>query len=400
MQHGQSVHDSFYLDGALWQRGRNVLVFALLLAVVLCAFGYATDKVRFTQSWLVAFTFAITVILGGTFFVMVQYLTGSAWSVTVRRFMEEHHGHHSGGPDPLCAGGAGRFRSCTPGPSPKFSSWPAVAAKASYLTEQFFVVRGIIFFALWSFFAVGIWRTSTRQDQTRSIQQMHTASRFSAPGLLAIMLTGTLASFDWIMSLDPTWYSTIFGIYNLGGGALAFFGIIVLLCLGLQRAGVMTKAITDEHYHDLGKWMFALTVFWALHCVLAVPADLVRQHSGRDHLLPRAVGRLLARLERTPAVRAGSCWPFVVLIRRGSKRNKGLMAGFAVWVILMHFVDQYWLIMPNFYPHGFSLHWLDLAALLAVVSVLGLAFWSRMRKHAIAPVGDMRFEQGLNFENV
>ena len=374
------------------------LVFAILLAVVLCGFGYATDKVRFTQSWLVAFTFAITIILGGTFFVMVQYLTGSAWSVTVRRFMENIMVTIPVGLllfVPIALGVSILY----PWTKPEVLKLPAVAAKASYLTEQMFVVRGIVFFALWSFFAVGIWRTSTKQDHTKSIQQMHTASRFSAPGLLAIMLTGTLASFDWIMSLDPSWYSTIFGIYNLGGGALAFFGIIVLLCLGLQRAGVMTKAITDEHYHDLGKWMFALTVFWAY---IAFSQYLLIWYAN----IPEETIFFRERLEGTWRLWSALLLfgrfivPFIVLIRRGAKRNKGVLAGFAVWVILMHFVDQYWLIMPNFYHHGFSLHWLDLAALLGVVSVLGLAFWSRMRKHAIAPVGDMRFEQGLNFENV
>ncbi len=389
--------DSFYLEEPLWQKGRNLLLFAVLVGVVLCAFGYVTSRERFLQSYLVAFTFGMTVIFGGMFFVMVQYLTGSAWSVTIRRFMENITVTVPVGlllfvPIALNV--------------PALYSWtraevlkqPAVAAKAGYLTEQAFVVRTIVYFAIWSFFAVGIWRASVKQDTTRSIQQMHTASRFSAPGLLAVMLTGTLASFDWIMSLDPAWYSTIFGIYNIAGGALCFFGIMVLICLGLQKAGVMTRSITDEHYHDLGKWMFALTVFWTY---IAFSQYLLIWYAN----IPEET--IFFRERLTGSWRAMSALllfgrfiiPFIVLIRRAAKRNLKLLGGFAVWIIFMHWVDQYWLIMPNFSKPGFSFSWTDLAALIGVVSVLALAFWMRMRKTAIAPVGDLRFEQGLNFEN-
>jgi hypothetical protein len=394
----QQTRDSFYLEPALWKRGNNILLFTTLIAIVLCAFGWMTDPARFTQSWLMAFTFGMTIILGGTFFVMVQYLTGSAWSVTVRRLMENIMVTVSIGFIlfiPVALGLPYLYEWTRP----EVLKEPVVAAKAAYLTRDMFVLRSIIFFVIWTFFAEGIWRSSTNQDRTRSIQQMHTASRFSAPGLLVVMLTGTLASFDWIMSLDPRWYSTIFGIYNLAGGALAFFGIIVLLCLGLQRAGVMTRAITEEHYHDLGKWMFALTVFWAY---IAFSQYLLIWYAN----LPEET--IFFRERMTGSWKLWSALllfgrfvvPFAILIRRGAKRNMKLMATLAIWVILMHFADQYWLVMPNFQKQGFSLSWTDLAALLGVASFLGLGFWARMRNHAIAPVGDLRFEQGLNFENV
>ncbi len=399
MQHqSQTGRDSFHLEHNVWRRGRNMIVFALLVGLVLSTLGFATDKARFMQSWLVAFTFSMTIILGGTFFVMVQFLTGSAWSVTVRRFMENIIASVPAGlllfvPIALNV--------------PLLYQWtqaavlkePVVAVKSAYLTPEMFVLRTIIYIAIWTFFAEGIWRASTTQDQTRSIRQMHTASRFSAPGLLFIMLTGTLASFDWIMSLDPKWYSTIFGIYNLGGGALAFFGIIILICLSLQRAGVMTRAITEEHYHDLGKWMFALTVFWAY---IAFSQYLLIWYAN----LPEETIFFRERLVGSWKLWSGLLLfgrfviPFIFLLTRTAKRNKTVLTGLAIWIIAMHYADQYWLIMPNFHKEGFSLSWMDLGALICVVSVLALAFWARMRKRAIAPVGDLRFEQGLNFENV
>lgn len=398
MQRTQTTNDSFYLEEGLWQRGRNVLMFAVLASLLLGLFGYISDPVQFTRSYLVSFCFAMTIILGGTFFVMVQYLTGSAWSVTIRRFMENIIVTVPVGLIlfvPVALGLPYLYEWTRP----EVMKEPAVAAKAAYLTEQMFVLRTIIYFAIWSFFTVGIWRTSVKQDRTKSIQQMHTASRFSAPGLLFIMLTGTLASFDWIMSLNPRWYSTIFGIYCLAGGALGFFGFITLICMGLQRAGVMRKSITGEHYHDLGKWLFALTAFWGyiafsqylLIWYANIPEETI---FFRNRTVGSWVGWSLFLVAGHFIV------PFVILIRRGAKRSMKILGILAAWLTLMHYADMYWLIMPNFFKTGFHIHWMDFAAFAVVVSVLGLAFWSRMRRHAIAPVGDLRFEQGLHFENV
>jgi hypothetical protein len=397
-QHSKSSTDSFYLEDSLWQKGRNTLLFAVLIAAVLCVFGFFSDRAQFSRSWLVAFCFAMTIILGGTFFVMIQYLTGSAWSVTVRRLMENIMVTVPVGlllfvPIALNLGYLYEWTQAG------VMKEPVVAAKGAYLTEQMFVLRTIIYFLVWSFVAVGIWRTSTKQDHTKSIKQMHTASRFSAPGLLIIVVTGTLASFDWIMSLDPRWYSTIFGLYCLAGGALAFFGFITLIAMGLQKAGVMRNSITPEHYHDLGKWMFALTAFWGYMAfsqyLLIWYANIPEETVFYRH---RQVGTWLAFSLFVAAGRF--CVPFLILIRRGAKRDLRILAFFAVWVIFMHFADMYWLIMPNFFKGGMSLSWMDFAALFAVISILGFAFWSRMKNHAIAPVGDLRFEQGLNFENV
>lgn len=397
MQHATVPRDSFYLEPAVWQRFRNVLLFAVLASVILCGFGWATDRAQFARSYLTAFCFGMTTILGGTFFVMVQYLTGSAWSVTVRRFMENIMASVPVGLL-LFVPIAMNVDVLYEWTRSEVLKEPSVAAKGAYLTQEMFIFRAIGFFVIWSFFAAGIWRASTKQDKTHSIEQMHTASRFSAPGLLVIMLTGTLASFDWIMSLNPRWYSTIFGLYCMAGGALAFMGFITLISMSLQKAGIMKHSITAEHYHDLGKWMFALTAFWGymafsqylLIWYAKIPEETVF-YSNRFH---------------------GSWWywtafllvghfifPFIMLINRPTKRKSGWLAFFAVWLISMHFVDMYWLIMPNFFKAGFSLHWLDFAALAGVISVLAFTFWSRMRTHAIAPVGDLRFEQSLNFEN-
>ncbi len=399
MDHPTTIRDSYYLEPAQWARGRNAFTFLALVASIACLFGFFQDPAQFYRSYLVGFVFCVTIGLGAMFFVMVQYLTGSAWSVTVRRFMENIM--------MTLPVGALLFIPVAFG-LPYLYSWmdramvmkdPVLVGKAGFLSQEWFIIRAVIYFVIWSFFAIGIYRQSTKQDREHSIQQMHVASRFSAPGLLLVFLTGTLASFDWLMSLDPRWYSTIFGIYTLAGGAVAFMATTTLIALGFRKFGMLKNSITEEHYHDLGKWMFALTVFWAyiafsqylLIWYANIPEETIwYRHRFEGSWIFVSFLVLFGRF----------IIPFAVLLSRGAKRNYMILGGISIWILFMHFVDLYWLIMPNFFKSGVALHWLDFACLAAVISVFALAFWFRLRRNALVTVGDMRFEQGLHFENI
>lgn len=399
MHHAQAKRDSFYLEESQWLKGRNVITFIALIGLLACAAGFAADRTRFFQSYLVSFCFAVTIMLGGMFFVMVQYLTGSAWSITVRRFMETII---AGMPVALLlfipiALGVHELYSWTH--ADVIATEAVVRAKAGYLNPEFFTVRAVVYIVLWSLWALAIYGQSTKQDRERSVHQMNACSRWSAPGLLLVTATGTLASFDWIMSLDPKWYSTIFGLYCLSGGALAFFGVLTLIALAMRRSGVLANSITGEHYHDLGKWMFALTVFWAY---IAFSQYILIWYANLPEETIFFRNRMVGSWKTMSGVLLFGRFilPFLVLIFRASKRNLTLLGIAAGWVVAMHFLDMYWLIMPNFSKAGAAPSWMDLAALVGVAGVLGYAFWLRLRKKALVPVGDLRFEQGLNFENI
>jgi hypothetical protein len=399
MQHGQTKRDTFYLDDSLWLKGRNIIAFIALVGILACAAGFAVDRSQFFRSYLVSFSFAVTIMLGGMFFVMVQFLTGSAWSIPVRRFMETIA---AGMPVALLlfipvALGVHDLYTWT---NASFVAHePAVQAKAGYLSPEFFALRGFIYIALWSLWALAIYRQSTKQDRERSIDQMNACSRWSAPGLLLVTLTGTLASFDWIMSLDPKWYSTIFGLYCLSGGALAFFGVLTLVALGMRKAGVLSNSITVEHFHDLGKWLFAMTVFWAY---IAVSQYLLIWYANLPEETIFFRNRMVGSWKAVSAVILFGRFalPFLVLIFRATKRNLTLLGIVAGWTVAMHFVDMYWLIMPNFSKTGMAPSWMDFGTLAGVAGVLGLAFWLRLRNKALVPIGDLRFEQGMTFENI
>jgi hypothetical protein len=387
--------DNYQLDATRWAKGRNTLMLAVLVSVIACVAGYLNDPVQFHRSYLIAFSYVAATGLGAFFFVMVQYLTGSAWSVTMRRIMENIMITL-----PACAI---LFLPIAFGlkdiyPWTNRAANPLLGTKGAYLTENFFVLRTYIYFALWSIWIFAIYYQSTKQDKERSARQMNVIARWSAPGLFLAIVVGTLASYDWLMSLEPRWYSTIFGLYILSGGALTFMSIVTLICLGFRRAGVLKNSITPEHYHDLGKWMFALTAFYTYMAfsqyLLIWYANLPEETIWYRH---RSVGGWLGISLAMPFIRF--LIPFFITLSRPAKRSLKMIAALAIWSIIVEYVDLYWVVMPTYFKTGPQISWMDFATLAATLSVCALVFWSRFRKNKLAPVGDLRFEQSLHFEN-
>jgi hypothetical protein len=392
------ITDNYQLDQSTWSKGRNTLVLAVLISVIACVAGYMNDPVRFHQSYMVAFAYVAATGLGAFFFVMVQYLTGSAWSVTMRRIMENIM--------VTLPVGALLFIPVAFGLKDIYP-WmdramvladPVLKQKANYLTENWFIMRAYIMFALWSIWIFAIYYQSTKQDKERSVRQMNVIARWSAPGLFLVVVVGSLAAFDWLMSLEPKWYSTIFGLYVLAGGALTFMSFVTLICLGFRRAGILKNSITNEHYHDLGKWLFALTAFYTYiafsQYLLIWYANLPEETIWYRH---RMEGTWLPVSLAMPFIRF--LIPFFILLCRPAKRSIKVVAGIAIWSLVVEYIDLYWVVMPTYFKTGPQISWMDFATLAATVSVCGLVFWSRFRKNKLAPVGDLRFKQSLHFEN-
>src|ERR1700678_883780 len=185
------MNDNYQLDASTWAKGRNTLMLAALISVIACVAGYLNDPVRVHQSYIVAFTYVAAAGLGAFFFVMVQYLTGSAWSVTMRRIMENIMITL-----PACAI---LFIPIAFGlkdiyPWTDRANNPFAGTKGAYLTENFFVLRTYIYFALWSIWIFAIYYQSTKQDKERSARQMNVIARWSAPGLFLAGGGGNLAA--------------------------------------------------------------------------------------------------------------------------------------------------------------------------------------------------------------
>jgi hypothetical protein len=390
--------ENYQMEAGRWSAGRNALMFVALVSLALCVFGYIENPERFFRSWLVAFAFVAGIGLGAFFFIAVQHLAGSAASVTVRRIQENIMVTL-----PVCAllflPLAFGLKYVYPWSHPEVvAASKEIQAKGAYLSETWFVLRTYGYFLLWSIWVFSMYWQSTKQDKTRSIRQMHVISRFSAPGLLLIFLVGTLAAYDWLMSVQPAWFSTIFGLYYLSGGALSFIAVTTLICLGFRRAGILKETITTEHYHDLGKWMFCCTAFYTY---IAFAQYLLIWYANLPEetifYRVRAQGGWLYLSLALPFIRFFI--PFFILLCRPAKRSLATLGLIAAWSLIAEFIDLFWVTMPVHYAEGPALHWLDFATLAAVFSICGLQFWGRFRRNKMVPVGNLRFEQGLHFEN-
>ncbi|MFN9296162.1 MAG: hypothetical protein ACK6DZ_00430 [Acidobacteriota bacterium] len=240
--HGET--DSFELDAGLWAKVRNIILFCFLISATATAAGYFLDAKQFFHSYLAAFMWGTRILLGALFFLMAGYLAGAAWNVTFRRFSETmamtipyglilfipvalgiHELYHWSHPEAVAHD-------------------KVLQGKAAWLNTNFFILRAGIYFAVWTFFAWGIYRNSTAMDQDKDIRHMHSSSRFAAPGMLLVFLATSFAAFDWLMSLDPHWFSTMYGIYIYAGGGLASMCALVLISLAFRRAGVLKNSIT------------------------------------------------------------------------------------------------------------------------------------------------------------
>lgn len=400
--HHNAQTDSYYIPDAIWDRGRNVIAALFLLGWGAALAGYASNHDQFFQSYLVAFFFGFSIAIGAALFTMIQHLTGSAWSVPVRRIMENIMMSLPVLAILFIPLGLG-VHSLYEWSHPEFVAKEILKLKVPvfnlYLNPKFFYIRAGVFFAIWTLWAWRLYSNSKSQDTSKALAPTFSSEKWSAPGMLIFFLTASLASVDWVMSLNPHWYSTMFGVYCLAGGAWGFFALLTFVFLRFRANGIMANSVTTEHYHDLGKWMFALTVFWAY---IAFSQYMLIWYAN----LPEET--IFFKVRRTGTWEAVSgvlvfghfLITFLVLLARNSKRTLNVLKFATVWILLMHYVDIYWLVMPNFQKNGVAPSWVDLAALVAVMSTLALAFWLRLRKSVIAPVGDPRFKKGLEFQNV
>jgi len=357
------------------------------------------DPARFYFSWLTAYLYFLSIALGGLFFVMTLFVTKAGWGVSLRRVAENVMATLPWFLLLFIPVWIGRH---------ELYDWtrPEVVAKSAmlqgksgYLNEGFFLVRAIFFLVVWSGFAVYFSTRSARQDTTRDEQITRRLSSISAPGLLIFSLTATFASVDWMMSLEAEWYSTMFGVYFFAGSVIGIFGFMVATLTALRARGVLKGVVTVEHLHDMGKLLFAFTVFWAyiafsqyfLIWYADIPEETAYFHH-RSHGGWPTVGMLLAF--------GHFAVPFFFLMPRIVKRSTGLLAAGAVWLLVMHYLDLYWCVMPVHDPEGPHPSVLDLAAFLAVGGIFLSAFGWTSSRRALVPLGDPRLAESLSFENV
>ncbi len=370
------------------------------LGVAATLVGIGVDRSQAFGSWLFAYMLFLAIALGSLFFVLVHHLTGSRWGTTVRRIAEA-----SMSTLPLfallfvpVALGLHDLYEWTHGDV--VAKDDILQAKAGYLNETFFYVRVVVYFAIWIGLSVYLGKLSIAQDKGDGMKYLQKMRSASAPGMLLFSLSLTFAAFDWLMSLSPHWFSTIFGVYYFAGAAQGMFAMLIVIAMMLQRGGMLHRMITVEHYHDLGKFLFGFTVFFAYiafsQYFLIWYANIPEETEWFLHRWGPWAGLSLAMVFFTFVL------PFVVLLSRMAKRALPVLLVGAIIVLVGRALDMYWLVFPSLDHHGHGPHvsWMNFTALIGIGGMyFGYLCW-RLGKHALVPVGDPLLRSSMGHENV
>lgn len=383
------------------REARSPMSFAITgaaVGAVGCIVGAIVDPRRAAAAYLAAWMAVLTTVLGALCTIMIAHLTGATWFVVLRRRAEQ-----VAATLPLLAvlfvpvALAVRvlYRWTAPGALADPAAIARVAAKHAYLNVPFFLARAVLYLAIWVVLAELLRRWSLEQDVTADPALARRQRVASAIGCIAVGLTLTFASFDWLMSLTPVWYSTIYGVYVFGGamvGALAL--ITVLAWRGRAPDGALP--VRDDHLHALGKLQLTFVLFWAYigyaQLIVIWSGDLpaeVTWYVARVGGGWRAVDALL--------VAGHFAIPFVALLLWGVKRSARAMGVLALWLLAMHYVDVYWLVLPSVTPSVLRPDWMDLAALLLVAgAAIAFGLW-RARGEAAYPARDPELELSVTY---
>jgi hypothetical protein len=385
--------------GHPWNRIPVIGAGCALLGAVACVILGAANPKQFFFSWLVSFLFFLSLALGALFFELIQYAAQGGWGIVLRRI-----GETTFATIPVMAA---LFLPLLLGLHDLYSwSVPGAAEhdallrwKAPYLNVPFFLIRAALYFGCWSFIALLYYRLSRRQDATGDPAVSARLRRLAGPAIIVLALTQTFASIDWIMSLTPKWYSTIFGVYFFAGSFVGFIALLSIVAVAMRRAGLLDTVITAEHLHDVGKLLFGFTAFWAY---IAFSQFFLIWYAN----LPEETIWYKARMEGSwmtvsLVLMAGHFGvPFFYLMGRDVKRRGSTLAVGGAWLLAMHFMDLYWQVMPTLHPEGVRLSALDAAAFVAIGGCFVAAASWLMRRQALVPLRDPRLAESLAFENV
>lgn len=366
-----------------------------IAGLIASAVGYFLNHEQFFFSYLTSFTFFTSFALGALFLVMVHHITRSSWGTVIRRIPETfssnlwiwglflipvllgmHSLYHWTHTEDVLAD-------------------PILAGKMGYLNEPFFILRQFIYFGIWGFLGYRLHKISVDMDHSGDWGMTTLLRKYSAPGIIIFALTLAFASFDWLMSLDPHWFSTMFGVYFFSMSFQALFPMLILLIFWLHKQGLLKNTITKVHIYDLGAWFFAFTVFYAY---IAFSQLLLIYYAN----IPEEALWFYHRLEGSWAFVSYSliigrfAIPFLLLLNRDTKHSYKMLVFTSVLVLTMHFIEIYWIAMPILDHHGVSVSWMDITTFLGLGGIFFGLFFRQFRKHNMVPIHDPKLAESLS----
>ncbi len=396
------------------------IVGGVLLLAGAIAWGLALGDgmQRFLHSYLVSFTYFTSLALGALFFVLIMHLMGAKWVVTMRRIAEVLTQAFP----LLFILSAGIWLPMLLG-NDSLYIWTndeymehnhLVHDKSGYLDPVFFAARIILYFAIWIGVSNYFLKMSKLQDENGDPDLTRRMAKWSAPAMFAFAFSCAFFAFDLLMSIDPEWFSTMFGVVFFAGCCISIFSLMVLIPLALQRSGRLVHSITVEHYHDIGKLLFAFVFFWgyvAFSQFMLIWGANIPEETGyfwKRWFESEGVMGIWGKVTLV-MVAMHFVLPFILLMTRHAKRRLQVLAGFSVWMLLWHYLDLYWQVMPALNNHHaagvaeksaiFRLLPLDML-LWAAMGLLFMGAVARaLGKVNLIAIKDPGLAQSLRFEN-
>jgi hypothetical protein len=368
---------------------------AAVAGAVLAAIGFAMSGLdRFYEAYLVAWVYWTGLALGSLAVLMLQHLSGGAWGVVIRRILEAAARTLPAMAVlglPVLAGMGHLYHWTDPAVA---ASDAAIRDKALYLNVPFFIFRYVFYFAVWSFMAMRLSAWSAEQDRTGDPVLARKLERLSGGGMVVFFLTVTFAVVDWTMSVNPHWFSTMWGLLYVVGMGLSALAFAIYMLARLSKERPMDHVVNASHFHDLGKLLFAFIMLWAYlsfsqyliiysaNTIEEIPHYWIRSQNGWQ-----LVGWALVIFH--------FALPYVLLLSRDIKRDWKRVSSIALWMVGIRVIDYYWHVAPEFHNDGVSVSLLDIALPIALGGLFVMLFAMQLRGRPLLPLQDEGLAKAL-----
>lgn len=394
MQNDKNLYVRKDLPESLKKIGFVLLAIGLVLGLV----HFMIDSQTAWYGYILAYVFLITVVVGALFLFALEYVAGADWSVPLRRVTEFFA---SAVPlliilvIPLLL----NIKNIFPWADGSLAGDKSMQSKSPYLNTTFFVIRSVVCIGLWSLFNFMMSRNSIKQDETGDQSLTKKNIILSAIFIPVFAITLTMSAVDWVMSLSPLWYSTIYGIYFFAGSVLAALSAVTITVILLREKGYMHPRMNDEHYFSLGALLFAFINFWAY---IAFSQFMLIWYAN----LPEETNWFIARYQggwmfvSFLLIIVHFVVPYATLLSQPAKMDPKKLKFISIWILGAHLIDLVWLIMPNLKNGSYSIFSvvLQFSFTVAIVGLLILIIYYKSKKINLVPIKDPKLEKGLNFK--
>lgn len=365
-----------------------------VLGLALFGVGLTVDAKRAWASFLHNHFFFMSLAIGGLFFAAIQWLTGAMWSAPVRRISESFTSYLPVAIVTFVVVAVGIHDLYHWSHPEAVKGDIVLEGKAGYLSTPFFIARNVIAMGLWIFFAMKMVGNSIKQDKEGGVALTFKNKALAPAFLILFAISFTMASFDQLMSLDPHWFSTMFGVYCFAGLFYSTLALTAVISVVLKRRGLLEGIVSEEHFHDLGKFMFAFTVFWAY---IGFSQFMLIWYAN----LPEETGYFLHRFDGnwvwvSVFLLVGKfLTPFLVLLPRENKRNPNILFKVGIFMLIAQWIDILWVVQPEFFKDGPRFFWIEAGTAIGFIGLFGTMVLRFLSRNNVVAIKDPRLVEAV-----